>query len=295
VSPSVSTGAEIRFATAEDIEPCCRLLESSFPRTSLAFWRGMMGYPWLAADEKPHYGAVLSVDGEICGFNGALYANRMVDGRVERFGSGYGWCVRPEYRRYSISLLKQLLGPAGAPDMTWTNLTCRGDLVPLFRKLGYELADERKLVSKIGPGTVVRGRAGSARVVPEDEVTEALLGPDVYRLYQDHIGRTVQRVVFEAGGKACLVVTKRGYLPTGGYPGTELHYVSDRSFFAEHFERIKLRLLMRDKTLMLHGDERLFGFAPKGAGTLPATALFRSQRVTARDIDALYTELVILP
>lgn len=289
MSPVLSTKAEIRFATRQDLEPICRLLSELFPR-SVAFWRSMMNYPWLSDDDKPHYGAVLMVGGKPCGFAGVMFADRAVDGRLERFAGGFGWCVQPEYRKFSLGLLSHLRDP----QYTWTNLTCREEMVPLFLKLGYSFADTRKLVCYPSPSMFL-GR-GSLRVVPVEEVTSELLGREAYQIFSDHFMCTVRRTVFEARGKNCLVITRSSYAPNRfrPLPAMELLYSSDREFFAQHYRELLPRLLKRGRAVALLAEERLLSFTPKGAGTLPTGPLFKSSRVPAAKVDSLYTELVLL-
>jgi hypothetical protein len=220
-----------------------------------------------------------------------MYSDRVVGDRVARFCNGFGWCVRPEHRRYSVALLRPL---GTRPGLTFTNLTQRSDLIPLFLKMGYELADERKYVSYPRVGALLARGADRVRLIPTEEVTESLLGRDAYRVHQDHIGRTVRRMVFEAGGEACLVVTKRVYEAGMRLGRSELFYASDKAFLERHFEQVKLGILRQDKTAGLHADARLLGFVPKGASWIPGTALFKSPSVSAEHIDALYSELVFL-
>jgi hypothetical protein len=296
-APAIVKGVEVRLATRDDIEPICHLLAATFKRSpSVPFWRGMLEYPYLAASEKPHYGAVLTVEGRVRGYNGVIFADRLVDGRIERFGNRFGWCVDPEYRRYSIAVVRRLI----SDGVTWTNLTSRPDLVPLFLKLGYQQLDTRKYVCYAGATMFFRGgRERRVRVLQHQDVSEARLGTEAYRIYVDHIGRTVQRIVFAAGEAACLVVTKRAWFPAQrsgkGLAGTELYYASDRDFLRRFFDYIRLRLFMRDKTAALLADERLLGFAPKGARAVPATGLFKSDTLAADRVDALYSELTLLP
>jgi len=53
--------------------------------------------------------------------------------------------------------------------------------------------------------------------------------------------------------------------------------------------------MLRDHTAGISADERLLGFVPANARTVPATALFKSPSVPAAKVDPLYSELVILP
>jgi acetoacetyl-CoA synthetase len=110
--------AEIRFAKPDDVEQICRLMAS--PLVPAQFWRRMIAYSWLAAEEKPDLGAVIAAGTEIVGYLGAMYSNRVVAGRQERFCNVFGWYVKPEYRHYSVSLLSFLVR---RPGLTFFNVT----------------------------------------------------------------------------------------------------------------------------------------------------------------------------
>jgi hypothetical protein len=287
-----SASAEIRLAGPADVEAICALLEQSFPRYSVPFWRGMLAYPWLAAGDKPDLGAVVAVGSEVRGFFGGMYSDRTVDGRTERFCNIFGWCVHPDFRRYSIPLLAFLVR---RPGLTFVNVTAGDELVTMFTRLGFALADERMWVSYPTMATALAARGRRAHVIQDDDVGPASLDADAYRMYRDHQGRTVTQLVFEADGETCLVVFKRRFFWGYRGPRTELYHASNRAFLQRHFEQIKFRLLSRDKSIALHADERLLGFVPAGARQMPAKTLFKSSTVPASAIDQMYTELVILP
>jgi hypothetical protein len=289
---------EIRFADATDVEPICELLGSGFPLVPVPFWRSMIAYPWLPAGDKPDLGAAVVAGNEIVGFLGAMYSNRVVDGRFERFCNVFAWYIRPGYRHYSLSLLLFLVR---RPGLTFVNVTPADYVVAMFKRLGFILADERRFICMPGVTSLLSGRRPRLQMVPEHEVDEALLGAVDYRIFQDHFGHSVRRVVLAAGGEVCLLVTKRMCWSQVRFPRTDLYYASNRDFLARHFDRILPRLLLRDKTVALHADPRQLGFRPRGARTIPATALYpsttliRSERVPTTAIDRLYTELVLLP
>lgn len=287
------SGVEVRFATQADIEPICRVSTQLFPGSSVALWRTMLRYPWMAEEEKPDHGVVLvTPDGEIAGFNGVMYSDRSIDGRVERFANAFGWGVLPEYRRYAVAIIRQTRYRTG---ITRTNFSSRADQTPFMLRLGYRLADERKLVSYFRPGLHLARRSQRPRIVPPFEVRAELLGPVVGRIYEDHLGRNImQAAVLEMGGRLCLTYTKRAYHHGLRFPFTELHYVSDREFLARHFEGIKFALMMRDRTAGIGGDERVLGFVPKDSRTVPSTALFQSETVDRPHVDTLYSELTFL-
>lgn len=282
----------IRAATAADREPFCRVLVGQFPGTSMAFWRAMFAYGWLPEDEKPDYGVVLELDGVVRGFFGAMYSTRVVDGRAERFCNVCTWGVEPEVRQYSLGMARAL---TRRPGYTYTNLTCRADLVPLFKSLGFVLADEHKLVSLARPATPLAARRSPVRVLGDAERQAAPLSDAARAVLDDHLGRTFDVAVLEARGACCLVLSKRAYHPGVRFPCTELFYVSDPAFLAQHFEASKFRLMLRYRTAGVSADRRIFGFNVPGARRVPATALVKSAAVTPERTDALYSELAYLP
>ena len=288
----------VRSATADDVEPVCRLLAKGFSGTSVAFYRGMLNYPWLSAGEKPDYGEVLVAGGDPVGFFGAMYSNREVNGRTERFCNVFSWYVLPEYRRHSMALVTSLMR---RPGLTLTNVTAAQHVVPIFRKLGFTLTDEFRLICRPRAASLLSRRGAQVRVVPHDEVSAQLLGPAAFRIFEDHLGRTVRRTVFEAAGDGCLLVSKRMFWSGFRFARTDLYYASDRDFLRRHFAQILSRMLWMDKSVALHADPHVLGFTPEGVERIAATALypsstlFRSDRVEAADVDRLYSELVILP
>ena len=290
MSATAARGVEIRPATTADVEPIARLLVEGFARTSVAFWRGMFAYPWLAAADKPDLGVVLVVAGEVEGFFGAIYSDRVVAGKPERFCNVFGIYVREAHRRHAVSLVAALVR---RPGFTFVNVTPADVVVPLFTRFGFVPAATRRLLVPLSAKSLLRGPRTS--VIDETKVGESLLGGDGFRAYEDHMGRTFTRTVVAAEGSACLLMTKRAYVPGRRLPVVELFHASDREFLRRHFDGVLLRLLSVHKATALVAEEQVLGFTPDGAQVRPATTLFKSSSVPASAIDGLYSELAILP
>jgi hypothetical protein len=67
--------------------------------------------PWKV--EAPNHGFMLRDGQRVVGTLLALYSERLVAGRVARFCNLTSWCVLPDYRSRSISLLTALLRQDG--------------------------------------------------------------------------------------------------------------------------------------------------------------------------------------
>jgi len=67
----------VRVAEAGDAEGICSLLHSKMnPRIPIEHWRRLMNYNWL--NEKPDYGRVVEADGQILGYCGMVYSDRLI-------------------------------------------------------------------------------------------------------------------------------------------------------------------------------------------------------------------------
>lgn len=291
MSTDAASGAQIRAATPADVEPVAQLLAEGFPRTSVAFWRGMLAYPWLPAADKPDLGVLLAVDGEVQGFFGAIYSDRLVNGRRERFCNVFGIYVREAHRRHAMPLIAALVR---RPGLTFLNLTPAAAVVPIFTRFGFVPAAARRIEVALTPRAILRGRGG-VRVLTDDEVTPATLDAEAYRIHADHFGRSFTRTVVEVGGRTCLLMSKRTYVAGRRWPVVELYHASDRALLREHFDQVALRLLSVHKATALRAEEQVLGFVPPGATFHEATTLYKSDGVPASAIDGLYSELAILP
>ena len=92
----------------------------------------------------------------------------MIAGKPERFCNVFGWYVKPEYRHYSVSLLSFLVR---RPGLTFFNVTPADHVIPIFKRIGFQLADESRYVCKPGAG-ILLGGSREVRVIREEDVNE---------------------------------------------------------------------------------------------------------------------------
>jgi hypothetical protein len=293
----MSQTAQTRLAQADDVEAIGKLLAKGFPPVPLSFWRMKLSYPWLSAAEKPDLGSVVVAAGEIVGFLGAMYSSRLINGQTENFCNLFSWYIEPGYRRFAVPHLLSLVRRTG---YTFTNVTPADHVIPIFKQVGFKLAEEQRFIFTPSFGTFFPAKP-KVRVLQHNEVTESVLDPENWRIYQDHFGLSVQRIIVSSGSDVCLIITKRMHWGQLRFPRTELYYVSNREFFARHFNQVLLLLLRRDKTVALHVDPRQMEAPARKAKTIAATAVYpsamlvHSKSVPIAAVDRLYTELVIDP
>jgi hypothetical protein len=254
---------------------------------SAAQYRKIFEYPW--GQNKPGLGFVL-VDGErIVGFLGGVYADREINGRVERFCNPTNWCVLKEYRHASLALFKSLLK---CDDCTVTELSPIDAVENLCRQLKFQTLDTYKLFSFPFAHAWTLLRFPRPRLITaKAELTEAL-SPAQKKIFGDHQGTKCGFLLMREASGDCFIVWSRRVRK--GVPFSEILYTSNREALRRYFETAKLKIMTMDKTFLVAIDERLIGERLPGMLPYRRVSLFKSSRLTREQIDNLYSELTVL-
>lgn len=135
--------AHIRPVHERDINSIILLLHGYHDsRLSLEEWRRLFEHP-RPVKNQPNLGFVLESSDQLVGFVGAIYSERLVEGRVERFCNLSSWYVRPEFRSYSIALLMAVLKQ---PGYTFTDLSSNQAYIPMKNRCGFRQLESYKLL-----------------------------------------------------------------------------------------------------------------------------------------------------
>ena len=279
--------ASVRGATSADIPAITRFLNGFWPRIAPATWRSLFEYDWIA--DKPDLGFVLTdAQGAIAGFLGTIYADRDTPhGRV-RFCNVSSWAVLPEQRACALLLVREVLDRR---ECAITNLSPTPEAQTFFLRTGFQPLDDAKILwLPFANLTTLRGSRGT-RVEDDTVRMRELLDERGLKVLADH--PRCRHLVVEQGGAVSHVV--RIVRRKRGVRVSEILYCSDSALLARTFERVKLHILRRDGAVALAADRRILGEdAPRGV-LLPRKACFRSSRVSAADVDNLYSEYALLP
>ncbi len=92
---------------------------------------------------KPNNGFLIRHEGRIVGGIGAIYAERKVRGRLERFCNITSWCVLDEFRAQSMRLAIAL---TGQPGFHFTDLTPTEVVSRTLQFLKFRAMDERQAI-----------------------------------------------------------------------------------------------------------------------------------------------------
>ena len=246
--------------------------------------------------QNDHFGWVL-VDGEeIVGFVSAILSERTFRGRKVRLCNTSSWIVKQEYRAHSLALHAKVIADR---SVTITNLSPTQQVLKLLEKLGFTLMDksERIILPVITPRTFT----AHCEILTEASALEQALTGEHLRYFHDHKLPFNHHLLLRAPEGDCYVMMNRSVkavwrnlrLPFG-----RVHHISAPHIFVRHLEKVAVRVAMSLKVVAMIVDDRMLrGVAPWNSFMRPGgerIAAFRSEVLSAEDIDGLYTEAVLL-
>jgi hypothetical protein len=155
--------------------------------------------PWKV--EAPNHGFMLRDGQRVVGTLLALYSERLVAGRVERFCNLGSWCVLPGYRSRSISLLNALLAQEG---YHFTILSPDEGPQEILAWLRFRFLDTSAALIPNLPWPTLPGRTG---ISADPDVIERTLAGTELELYHDHAqALAAHHLVLIRGQDSCYVM-----------------------------------------------------------------------------------------
>ncbi|HEY8472304.1 MAG TPA: hypothetical protein VIL37_06655 [Natronosporangium sp.] len=280
---------QLRPISEADIPAVAAFLHTHLNRrVSPAAWARAIQVPWKV--DAPNHGFLLrDRDDAVVGVYLAYYAERPIDGRLERFCNLGAWCVLPEHRFHGLRLLKALLAQEG---YHFTDLSPSGSVVGINARLGFQRLDSTTAVIPNLPWPSWPGRV---EISADPAVIEATLtGPEL-ELYRDQAGAAGARhLVIRRGDRWCYVILRRDRrkrLPIFA----SILYVSDPELFRELVRPLTRHLLLRWGVLATLAELRVVKHRPAWSVRMAGRPkMFRSDRLGPDQIDNLYSELVCL-
>lgn len=273
----------------DDLPEFCRFLTEhlSAERTPEA-WAQAFRQDWCA--DKPNNGFLLRHEGRIVGGIGAIYAERLVRGRPERFCNITSWCVLDAFRTQSGRLAMAVVSQ---PGYNFTDLTPTEVVARTLQFFKFKPMDERHLVWPNLPWPA-HGLSG-VRVVADPARIGELLAPDDAKAFHDHRHLPwLRHLAVGRDGAWCHVVWRTTRLKN--VSGAMVLAFSDGELFLRHRLAVASHLLLRHALPYTRVEARLLPRAPKPSIELAGyrNKVFRSETLSPADISNLYSELVAL-
>jgi hypothetical protein len=273
----------------EDLAGFCTFLSENLSRErSAEEWAKAFTQGWYPG--KPNNGFLIRHEGRIVGGIGAIYAERRVRGRPERFCNITSWCVLDAFRAQSMRLAMAL---TGQPGFHFTDLTPTEVVSRTLQFLKFKPMNERQAIWPNLPRPFAALAGGRVVTVP-DEITR-VLGPDDARTYRDHRHlRWLEHLAVGRTDRWCYVVWKR--TRTRGVTGARILALSDPETFLRYHGALGSHLLVHHGLLYTRLESRLLPRLPFLRIELSGyrNKVFKSDTLTAADMSNLYSELVAL-
>jgi fatty-acyl-CoA synthase len=291
---------DIRPARPADIEPLCRFLRQGSIGSAVppGGWQRLFDYKWL--DDKPDLGLMLTVGNEIVGFLGAVYARRKIGTKTGIVCNLTSWYVLPEYRSWAAELLFEIVRNN---QITFTALTPSIVVKQILDAMGFAILETRKMA--LPPFYHVNASRHRRPSISFDlEIVRRSLDDAQQCIFDDHAPYECLQLSLSEGSEHAFLVVKRRtrgivslnrlFSTSAKMPYSEVLYCSNASLLARHLERVKLAIMRQQRTVFLVCSEHLFPERPKSL-LFGRETLYRSPVFDAKELDTLYSELVLLP
>ena len=273
----------------EDLPEFCRFLRENLSRErSAEEWAKAFAQDWCPS--KPNNGFLIRHQGRIVGGIGAIYAERAVRGRLERFCNITSWCVLDAFRAQSMRLA---MAVAAQPGFHFTDLTPTEVVSKTLQFLKFKPMSERHAIWPNLPWPLVR--LGGIRVLSDPAQIGRLLAPDDAKTYRDHCHLPwLRHLAVGLTDAWCYVVWKRTRLK--GITGANIIALSDAELFLRYRLALGTYLLVHHGLLYTRVESRLLPRLPTLCIELSGyrSKVFKSDTLTAADMSNLYSELVAL-
>lgn len=274
--------------TASDVERVATFLADQpelTDRVSVDGWVRSIVPPWKV--DAPNHGFMLLDGDEIVGAYVALYSERVVGDRVERLCNLCAWVVKPAYRLHSLNLMKALLDQDG---FTFTDFSPVPTVQRINSRFGFQHIDATMALTINVPWPSRRGSVTSDL----DRIRQTLMG-DELEAFNDHVDTPAPRhVVLTRGDDHCYVMYRHQRYKR--MPCAAVLYVSNPPLFRRMFRQFQSHVLAHDGRAATLVELRLAGGPIPRSITVEGEPkkMFKSDTMTADQIDYLYSELVSL-
>ena len=251
-------------------------------------WVTSLSQGWAVA--QPNYGMQLHDGDQLVGVICAVYSDQQINGQIEHFCNPHSWCVKPEYRHASMSLLLPLVKQRG---YHFTMFTPNPKVTQVFMGLRFRLLDDGLLYTANLPTLWPQRRGGFVehRVA---HIAARLRGVALGEFDAHRQIPWLRFVAFGVPGDACLVIYKPGRWKK--LRCAEILHVSDAGAMARHGHLLRHHLLTARATPVSRVEARFVTQVPWPSLRSRRTQakLVLSRTLADSQIRDVYSELMAL-
>jgi hypothetical protein len=255
-------------------------------RLSLARWRRLFDYGWLAA--KPDCGVVLLEGGTLAGYLGVIHALRRIGSRTARTANLSSWYILKPWRGRGLGLA-MLRHATREPAVTYTTFSSNPPALRLMAEAGLVLLDDsrflwRRTAEQEAGVAVLSGFAALLPEVPDPE----------RQILADHRDLPVQPHLLRAAEGDCLIVLSVKQKGADVAYHEALH-LGRPAVFAHHAAAFA-NAVLTPGSAVLAVDRRFLDGCEVVAESeqISVPRYFRSPDLARREVDFLYSEIPLL-
>ena len=281
----------VRPATENDIDGMVALLQGHMnPKWTAKRWRRLFTYKWQA--HRPDFGRVVDRDGEVVGCLAAVYSERVIEDRLERFCNPCAWYMRKDVRHEGAGLGLKMMQHLTA-DLTrhYVINTSSANTTNLLRRAGFVDLDVEKYVwTRDGAAPMRR----QIEVISDPATIERLVDAAERRLIKDHAGLPVNPLlVRHADGQTLIMLADT--IKGEGERWLDVLYASDPLCLAHRGAAVAGDLL-NGSGEFLAADSRFCETPPLNAVRRPIAVPHFTKKtgLDPHHLDHLYSEIQLL-
>ena len=236
-------------------------------------------------------GFAMVADGAIVGALGTIRSTRTIRGRARDCCNLTSFAVDSAFRSLAPSLVRRA---TACRDVVYTNFTASDAVVELMKAFGFTALPARERI--LLPWA--RASVDAAAVTTDADTVAAWLAssdPESAALVTDHRDTSVRWVAIDlAGGGRCAMALHR--MSARGLPLAHVLYASAPQRFAACAPIAARACRKTWGFALLAWPDWQFGVTPASVGVRrPRPVMIKGEDVAPSDVDALYSELALLP
>lgn len=286
----------IEKASSKDFEkvyPCLQRFEDLGAGNSKEEWKRIFIDYWETPEDFCGY--MLLKNGQVKGYLGLIFSNRIFNNKPEKFCNLTTWIVDEDSRNQSLPLLLQALK---LKDYTFTCFTADSRTTAvILSRLGFMDFEVHQRVLLPIPDFRMK-KQGSYICEFNLQRIRSYLNENDRVIFDNHQMFDCEHLVLKSGEKYSYIILKR--VRRRNMPFAKVHYVSNVGYFAESIENFIIKICIRFRVFGVMIDERYLGnyrLRKSFRHEIRQKAYFKSNSDTLdkNQIDTLYSESVILP
>jgi hypothetical protein len=248
-------------------------------------WQRLFTRKWEGSGS--YCGLIMQVENIPVGFIHSLFSQRKINGKNLQFCNLGTWIVEPEFRSKSMMLFFPFMK---MKSITFTSFTANPRFAPILEGFGFSGLEDQ--IYFLLPSVSFNRKV---QVLSDKAVISKELKGEPYRIFLDHADLTCEHILLDTPRGSCYLVfnrTKKKRLPVA-----YLDYVSDLDLFLAYIHSVTARICSAlGVVALMIGAHSLKGNPLRSSIKIARQfkLWYRSEEVTAFDVDALYTEYQVL-